>query len=237
MANCLNCGKPMAAQTLEARTATLKVDVDACPECRLLWFDHGESLALTPRSVLALFQYIGTASAQSSTPLATRFCCLRCDSALVFTRDLQRTTPFNYWSCDFGHGRLISFNQFLREKNFIRTPAPVDLARLRETVRQITCSQCGAPIDLATDSACSHCRAPIAMIDPDSVAKAMRELAAPVGAASAEETRQALTDAQVDALFSQEMVRERSRRENDNDLLIIGAQAIGELVGAFLFSR
>ena len=238
MASCPNCYKTMTTQTVDAYTSPLPIEIDACSDCRLFWFDQWESTSLAPRAVLSLFQYIGGATGQSPTPLASRFNCPRCHNALDFTRDLQRTTPFTYWRCSLGHGRLISFNQFLREKNFIRAPSPAELARLRATVKQISCSQCGGPIDLANDSACSHCGAPIALIDPDSVAKAIQELTSPHGGTApspnADATRQALTDAHIDALFDQERMREHA---GHNDLLAVGMEAIGALVGGYLRSR
>jgi Zn-finger nucleic acid-binding protein len=238
MANCPNCYKTMTTQSVEAHVSTRPVEIDACPGCRLFWFDQWESTSLAPRAVLSLFQYIGKAAGQRPTPLASQFNCARCHNTLDFTKDLQRTTPFTYWRCSLGHGRLITFNQFLREKNFIRAPSPAELARLRATVKQISCSQCGGPIDLANDSACGHCGAPIALVDPDSVAKAIQELTSPQGGAApssdANATRQALSDAQIDALFDHERMRERA---GHNDLLVIGVEAIGALVGAFLLSR
>jgi hypothetical protein len=228
----------MSTQTVEVFMSAHAVDIDACESCRLFWFDHAESISLTSRAVLGLFQYIGKAAPAAPAPLASRFTCPRCFTPLAFTNDIQRTTRFTYWRCDFNHGRLITFNQFLREKNFIRTPSPAELARLRATVKQISCSQCGGPIDLATDNACGHCGAPIAMIDPDSVAKAIHELESPGRGAStpseANATRLALGDAQIDALFDQERMRDRG---GHNDLLVIGMEAIGALVGAFLLSR
>ncbi|MBP8298365.1 MAG: zf-TFIIB domain-containing protein [Burkholderiales bacterium] len=239
MASCPNCYKPMHAQSLDVQLTSHAVDVDACPDCRLLWFDQWESTRLAPRAVLTLFQFIGGATGQSPTPLASRFNCMRCQNALEFTRDLQRTTAFTYWRCSLGHGRLISFNQFLREKNFIRAPSPAELTRLRETVKQISCSQCGAPIDLAADSGCSHCGAPIALVDPEGVAKAIQELNSPRTEALAtggDATRRALSDAQIDALFDRERMRKRERTDH-NDLLVVGMQAVSALVGAFLLSR
>ena len=236
MTACPNCYTAMSTQTLAVHTLARTVDIDACPTCRLLWFDTAESISLTPRAVLDLFQYVAGIDA-ATTPLASRFSCPRCHNALAFTNDIQRTTRFTYWRCDLGHGRLISFNQFLREKNFIRTPSPPELARLRATVKQISCSQCGAPIDLAKDSACTHCAAPIALVDPDGVAKAIKELNAPRAegpAGDASVTPRALSDAQIDALFDQERMRERGA---DTDLLVIGMQAVGGLVAAFLSSR
>ena len=238
MADCPNCYQPMTTRTLEANLTARPIAIDACPACRLFWFDQWESNSLAPRSVLSLFQYVGSTSGHTPTPLASRFSCVRCRNALDFTRDLQRTTAFTYWRCSLGHGRLISFNQFLREKNFIRAPSAAELVRLRATVRQISCSQCGGPIDLAADSACTHCSAPIALVDPEGVAKAIQALTAmPAGAAgasAANATRQALSDAQIDALFDQERMRERQRAGGNDDLVEIGMQAIGALVSAFL---
>ena len=81
---------------------------------------------------------------------------------------------------------------FLREKNYFRSPTLAELNKLRETVRQIACSQCGGPIDLSEDTACTHCGAPIALIDPDGVAKAVHELTigqASISPATEEQTR------------------------------------------------
>jgi hypothetical protein len=227
----------MTTKPYAARNSTAAIEIDACPDCRLFWFDQWESTGLAPQGVLGLFQYIGTATGQAAVPLASRFQCTRCSNPLDFTRDLQRTTAFTYWRCSLGHGRLISFNQFLREKNFIRAPSPAELAQLRATVKQISCSQCGGPIDLAADSACTHCGAPIALIDPEGIAKALHELAASPGgdpAAAADAARQAMREAQIDALLDQERMRQQA---GSNDLLVIGAQAIGALIGGLLASR
>jgi hypothetical protein len=210
MIPCPNCGLTMASREADASISMKPVQVDACASCRLFWFDRYESTSLAPRATLGLFQYIGASARASLTPLASRFGCPRCKTALEPTKDLQRTTPFTYWRCDFGHGRLISFNQFLREKNFIRTPSPAELARLRETVKQVSCSQCGAPVDLAHASACGHCGAPIALIDPDSVAKALQQLTmaasggagVAAGAAGTDVSRTALNDAQIERCSS-----------------------------------
>src|SRR5512140_617093 len=99
MANCPNCYKSMSTQSLEAHVSTRPVEVDSCIDCRLFWFDQWESTSLAPRAVLGLFQYIGSASGRNPTPLASRFNCTRCQNALAFTRDLQRTTAFTYWRC------------------------------------------------------------------------------------------------------------------------------------------
>jgi hypothetical protein len=229
----------MVSRAAEVSLTARPVEVDACPTCRLFWFDQFESTSLKPRATLELFQYVASTATERITPLASRFNCPRCDARLEPTRDLQRTTTFTYWRCDFRHGRLISFNQFLREKNFIRAPSPAELAQLRATIRTVSCSQCGAPVDLAAASACGHCGAPIALIDPDGVAKALRQLTRS-GSATATTTTDdggtsaTLRDAQIDALLDLERRRLHRETEREIDMVSIGAQAIGALLGALL---
>ena len=225
----------MTAQDVEAHGSLRPIEITACAPCHLFWFDKAESIRLTPRSVLDLFQYIGKAGAPRK-PLATTFGCPVCATALAHTQDLQRTTRFTYWRCRNDHGRLITFHQFLREKNFIRAPSTAELAKLRATVRQIACSQCGAPVDLANDNACKHCGAAVALIDPEGVAKALRELAVGVSIRAPSEPdamRATLSDAQIDAIF--DLQRGRPSEGND-DLVAIGAAAIGGLVAGLMRS-
>jgi hypothetical protein len=237
MIGCPNCGESMSAQQLEALGTLRLVEAGACASCNLLWFDETASVRLTPRAVLGLFRFIGEAGGSRNT-LAANFRCPRCTVPLVVTHDLQRTTRFTYWRCKNDEGQLITFNQFLRQKNFIRTPSPAELAKLRATVRQITCSQCGAPVDLSTDSACTHCGAAVSLIDPDGVAKALSDLSAgstaPVSVAP-DAMRNALSDAQINAIF--DLQRMREREEGDDDLVAIGAAAIGALLGSLISSR
>jgi hypothetical protein len=239
MLNCPNCHKPMESRTEEAFGAVVQpLEIASCPGCNLFWFDNGGSIRLTPKGVLGLFQYIGQVKPAPATLVSSQ-ACPRCTGMLAFTHDQQRNTRFTYWRCVRDNGQLMTFNQFLAEKNFIRPPSAAELAKLRETVRQITCSQCGAPIDLSTDAACTHCGAPVALIDSEGVAKALRELSSGAGAsvaqASMEVTPQtmsgALGDAQLDALFNQERIRER---EQNHDLLAIGVAAIGAVMGDWL---
>jgi hypothetical protein len=227
----------MTDQAVEAYSGAGPLDVGSCAPCNLLWFDRSGSISLTPRAVLGLFQYIGTAAGAARTPLASRFRCPRCSDALALTYDLQRSTRFTYWRCANDHGQLFTFNQFLREKNFIRNPTLAELNKLRETVRQISCSQCGGPIDLTKDTACKHCGAPIALVDPDGVAKAVHDLTLGQGStapATQEQTSVALSNAQLDAFFDQERIDEH---EGSHDLLAIGVAAVGAALGAMLLAR
>jgi hypothetical protein len=227
----------MTDQVVETYSGAGGLGVGSCAPCNLFWFDQSGSIGLTPRAVLGLFQYIGTAAAAARTPPASTYRCPRCSDALALTYDLQRSTRFTYWRCANDHGQLFTFNMFLREKNFIRSPSLAELNKLRETVRQISCSQCGGPIDLAKDTACTHCGAPIALIDPDGVAKAVHDLA--IGQLSAspatqEQTSVALSNAQLDAFSDQGRIDEN---EGNHDLLAIGVAAIGAALGAMLLAR
>jgi hypothetical protein len=227
----------MANQTVEAHSGVGALEVGSCAACNLLWFDQSGSISLTPRAVLGLFQYIGQAAGSARTPLASTFRCPRCADALALTYDLQRATRFTYWRCAYDQGQLFTFNMFLREKNFIRSPTLAELNKLRETVRQISCSQCGGPIDLTKDTGCTHCGAPIALVDPDGVAKAVHDITIAQGStapATQEQTSVAFSNAQLDAFFDEDRM---SENEGGHDLLAIGVAAIGAVLGAMLLAR
>ena len=91
--------------------------------------------------------------------------CPRCAMRLVPATDMQRNTRFRYGRCPRGHGRFITFFDFLREKHFVRTLSAQQVAELRAQVQTVNCSNCGAPIDLATTSSCGHCGSPLSMLD------------------------------------------------------------------------
>jgi hypothetical protein len=236
---CPNCREEMPPQLVEANGLLEPMEINACAACNLFWFDKLESIRLTAKSVLELFQFIGKAGAAKRT-IVGNFNCPRCTLPLAVIHDLQRATRFTYWGCAKDGGQLITFNQFLRQKNFIRAPTPVELAKLRSTVRQIACSQCGAPVDLATDSACPHCGSPIALIDPDGVTKALQELASASASSpsSPEAMRAALSEAQINAIFDMQRMADRERLvDRGDDLVAIGAAAIGELIEALVRPR
>ncbi len=237
MIACPNCRSQTATLTLAARDTVRPIEADACAACNLFWFDRLESLRLTPAAVLELFQYVGAAAGRARNTLASSFACPRCSKPLAPTQDLQRTTRFTYWRCERDSGQLITFQQFLRQKNFVRTPSAAELAKLRETVRQVSCSQCGAPIDLATDSACKHCGAPVALIDPEGVAKAVREYAEQNVAATPdpEALRAALADAHVEAILTLARMRD-SEAAPERDLVAVGVAAVAGWLAAKLTS-
>jgi DNA-directed RNA polymerase subunit RPC12/RpoP len=153
-----------------------RVVLDFCFSCQLIWFDEHESTQLAPGGVVEVFKALDTNRAASRTPIPELLDCPRCSLRLALTQDLQRTTRFRYYRCTFGHGRLTPFVQFLLEKNFVRPLSGAELATLKARVRTVQCSNCGAPVDLQRDTACSYCHSPIAILDPDAVTKALKDL-------------------------------------------------------------
>ena len=154
----------MTALTLDGHLGT-KVELDLCAACQVIWFDRLESLRLSPGATLSLFRTIGERKQTSPPPLGDPLKCPRCDLRLLLTNDRQRNTPFRYRRCAREHGRLITFFDFLREKDFVRPLSARQIADLRASVQTVNCSNCGAPIDLTLASACAHCSTPLSMLD------------------------------------------------------------------------
>ena len=156
----------------------LPVVIDACWPCHLIWFDHQESVSLSPRSVIDLFKRIHAARDAERNLVGMRLACPICSVNLISTSDLARGGRFSYDRCPNDHGRLIAFTQFLREKNFIRSLQAHEIRALSVTVKQVRCSSCGAPINIENDASCTHCGAPVAVLDEAAVEKALSALQA-----------------------------------------------------------
>ena len=154
------------------------VAIDICWDCHALWFDQYESTALTPRSVIDLFRLIHEHRDRPARPLADSMGCPHCSSRLAATHDVMKSNRFTYHRCTRGHGRLTTFVQFLREKQFVRSLTGPEIEGLRATVKQVRCSGCGATVDLARDAACSFCRSPISVLDAKAVETALASLSA-----------------------------------------------------------
>jgi hypothetical protein len=160
---CPNCRGAMEPLELDGHLGR-KVSIDLCHDCQAFWFDKYESLQLSAPAVLQLFRIIGKAGGVK-TGLSQDMTCVRCPRKLRLVKDMQRATRFEYRGCPDNHGRLITFFNFLREKDFIRPLTPAQVDDLRRNVKTINCSNCGAPIDLARGSFCAHCGSPLSMID------------------------------------------------------------------------
>ncbi len=167
----------MMAHALEGKYGQ-PLALDACFGCRVLWFDGYESLLLAPGAILELFTLIHERRGQHQGPALARPACPRCRVPLDATRDRQRHVQFRYWRCAAEHGRLTTFVDFLREKDFVRPLAPAELADLRARIKTVRCDGCGASVDLERGSQCDFCRAPVSTLDPAHVDRVVRELRA-----------------------------------------------------------
>ena len=154
----------MKSQTLEGHGGA-PVVIDVCLSCERFWFDDFESLQLSPGSTLQLFRLVGDHTQAPSAPAKVPPACPRCGATLLPAHDLQRNTRFEYLRCPKGHGRLISFFNFLREKDFIRPLPAAQVEELKRNVQRVNCSSCGASIDLTKGSTCTHCGTVLSMID------------------------------------------------------------------------
>jgi hypothetical protein len=179
-----------------------EVAIDLCEPCQALWFDARENLQLTPGATLALFRVIGEHVTRPQSPVGDAARCPRCRVRLQRTRDMQRATRFEYYRCPKGHGRLTTFFDFLKEKDFVRPLTPPQIAELRRKVQTVNCSNCGAPIDLARGSECPHCASPLSMLDMDQAGTLIAQL------------REAeRTDKTVDPALPLELARARRQAE------------------------
>jgi uncharacterized protein YbaR (Trm112 family) len=190
---CPSCAAAMTRRTFDGKLAS-SVELELCLDCHAIWFDAYESTRLTPGAIIALFRLIHDERDRAMRPLADRMACPACRKPLQLTHDIERSGPITYYRCADGHGRFTTYIQFLREKSFVRAPTGAELDRLRSLVKQVRCSSCGGPIDLARDAACPYCHAPIAILDPDAVQKALASLEAE------ERERTARADLILDAL-------------------------------------
>jgi len=154
----------MDEQVLDAHLGRA-VTIDICSPCQLFWFDARESISLTPGATLTLFRLMGERVARAGVTHSDIARCPRCRTRLRRTSDMQRATRFEYWRCPHDHGRLTTFFDFLREKDFIRPLTPQQVAELRSHVQTVNCSNCGGAVDVSTGAACAHCGSPLSMLD------------------------------------------------------------------------
>ena len=161
---CPGCSTEMTAMTLDGHSGA-QVAIDVCATCQAFWFDHLESLQLSAGSTLKLMKFIGEHSSPGKSSLPDPLRCPRCATTLRLAHNMQRNMPFTYWRCGNDDGHFIGFLEFLKEKNFIHPLSAEQIKELRQNVQFVNCSNCGASINLESDSVCSFCHAPISMLD------------------------------------------------------------------------
>src|SRR5687768_17604092 len=165
----------MQPQTLDGHMDRA-IEVDICDPCQSIWFDARENLQLTPGATLMMFRVIGEHVTRPAVQDGDIAKCPRCKAQLRRTQDMQRNTRFEYFRCPNHHGRLTTFFDFLKEKDFVKPLTPQQIAELRKNIQTINCSNCGAPIDLAKASDCGHCGSPLSMLDMHQAERTIAQL-------------------------------------------------------------
>jgi hypothetical protein len=228
--NCPGCASEMQHLTLDGKLAT-NVAVDLCALCRVMWFDHFKELQLAPRGTLSLFGILAAPSAAAGAPLPAALGCPRCGQRLALTHDMQRATKFQYWRCQAEHGHLITFVDFLREKDFVRQLTRAQIDELRQSVQTVNCGNCGAPIDLAKDSVCAHCGSAVSILDPGQMARAIAQLQnATAGRPDEVGARPNAVPHPPDFNALMQAMRTEARSESPRGLIDTGLRILGELL-------
>ena len=152
--------------------------IDVCTPCQAFWFDQHRDLQLSPGSTLQLMKHIGEHSSSPKPSLAPVLSCPRCGDSLRLAHNMARNVHFVYWLCPSQHGHFMGFFEFLKEKNFIHPLTPAEIQHLRESVQTVHCANCGASIDLQTNSSCPFCHSPVSMLDLKEQQRMLAELQA-----------------------------------------------------------
>ena len=173
--NCPRCSKEMGVYRVDGYMGR-EVDLDVCLPCQSVWFDAHEHLQLTPGATLTLFRVIGENVSRPQWQDRDVAHCPKCRAQLRRINDIQRNTRFEYFRCPNQHGRLTSFFDFLKEKDFVKPLSLEQIVELRKFVKSVNCSNCGAPVDVAANAQCAHCGSPLTMLDIDQAERLVEQL-------------------------------------------------------------
>lgn len=173
--DCPNCQTPMDHHVLGGKLGA-DIEIDVCFACHVLWLDKRESLQLSPRGTMDLFRALHEHRDDPRHALGEREHCPRCGTQLKLMHDFGKSGRFSYYSCPSGHGRLTPFSEFLKEKQFVRSLTLPEKNELKAAVKQVQCSRCGAPVELAKGFECGHCGSALTVLDHRAVEKTLREL-------------------------------------------------------------
>jgi hypothetical protein len=70
----------------------------------------------------------------------------------------------------------MTFAAFLRARHFVRDLSAAEVRELGVRVAVIKCVNCGASVDVRTESACGFCQSRVAVIDEGQLARTLAEL-------------------------------------------------------------
>lgn len=212
--------------------------LDLCFGCHGIWFDGKESMQLSARGVLQLFE---TLHAHRDTPhstLKTHMSCPSCRLGLIRGSDRTVSGSYVVYRCPKQHGRFGTFSSFMVEKGFVRHLTAVEVNRIAQKLRVIHCSSCGAAVDLRKDHACPYCRSAFSLLDPDAVNKALQKYQDSASAAAKQAmngevldpmARAATVMAQREIEYQAEKDRFQRRQESMQRSVAVGSPFLDEL--------
>lgn len=210
---CPSCRNPMEVHRLTTHLGQ-PLELDICFGCQGLWFDPKESHRLSSAAVLELFELMHRHRDDAHMPVAERLDCPRCRRTLAHGFDVVSSGRYVTYRCPQQHGRFATFASFMIEKGFVRMLTKAEIEDLAQRVNAISCSGCGAAVDIRRDHACPFCRAPFSLLDPQAVDQALKRHASGAAAASrGPVARPAGTVDIADALTAIERDRQRALRE------------------------
>src|SRR5436189_110351 len=105
---------------------------------------------IVPRVHLAEKQFVGSDGAAMAIPIGL---------------EAGKHFPELHLQCGNEDGHFIGLFEFLKDKNVIHPLSPEQIKELRQNVQFVSCSNCGASINLQSNSACPYCHSPISMLD------------------------------------------------------------------------
>lgn len=211
---CPACRQPMAAERYPGHYGR-KVELDVCHACNALWFDKLENLGLTAGGVLELLQSMHARHQERLLILPSLLRCPRCDGDLRSSRRRTHAIEYTVHDCPQGHGHFITFFELLREKDCVRPLRGEKLKALRNQVQSVSCSNCGAPVDLHKTAACTHCGAALALLDPDAMADTLSRLQAEHTRKTNPDGDQVAVDMALDRLRTERTFRQHERIDRD----------------------
>lgn len=169
---CPSCRQTMEAHTFASKQGPL-LTLDICYPCQGMWLDRHENLRLAPQAVLELFRLLHEHRTDERRPLQQGLACPRCVKSLDKGFDVVRSGRYVTYRCAARHGRFSTFSSFMVEKGFVRQLTEPEIKGLAARVGAISCSGCGAPVDIRKDHACPYCRSAFSLLDPDAVVRAL----------------------------------------------------------------
>jgi len=172
---CSSCSAPMAVFGFRAKTGQ-DMALDVCIACQSIWFDKHESQQLGATETLDLFRMIHSTGPSQGQPWSAKLKCPRCAVDLAPTTDLCKSGRFSYFHCVHQHGRFTAFSAFLIEKGFVRQLSGEERKTLAARIGSVTCSGCGAAVDITKDAVCNFCHSPVVVLDPHALEDAIQSL-------------------------------------------------------------